>query len=67
MYFRLQRYLCLIVILYILCCLAHDICTYHGLLAASIARLENRVQTKKGLEQELKDLIQWFEKEQLNN
>jgi len=65
MFDRFQQYLFLMVVLYLLGCLVHDICVYHDLVAENTARIEIEKQTRDHLSHRLDKLIRLMEEEQL--
>ena len=67
MFDKLQPYLCLIVILYILGCLVHDIWIYHGIRVENNARFRRDTHIKEALSRELDNLIELIEEEHLDN
>lgn len=67
MFNRLQHYLYLVLVLYLLGCLVHDICVYHIILAENTARLKIEDQKREILSHRLGNLIQLIEKEHIDN
>jgi len=64
---RLQLYLCLIVSLYLLCCLAHDVYFYHQIQVEKTAELKRDEEMRKMMRSRLHALVQLIETKQINN
>jgi len=60
---KLQLYICLIVILYLLGVLIHDICVYHSIQAENIVLSEKESRLRQDLSHKVECLIQLFDEE----
>ena len=60
---KLQPYICLFAILYLLALLVHDICVYHRIQAEHIVISEKESQSRQDLSQKLDCLIQLYDEE----
>lgn len=67
MFYKFQTYLCLIVCIYLMCCLVHDLCFYHEIQAEKIAALKKQEEMRQKLSPRLDDLIHLIEEKQINN
>ena len=67
MFSQMKPYLCALVSLYLMCCLAHDIWDYHKLQTEDSVQLKREQRTKQETLSRLRTLIQLEEKEDINS
>ena len=65
--YKLQRYICLIVSLYLLCCLAHDMWVYRGLQLQEIREMRKQEEMAKEMLRRLDALIQLIQEKELDD
>lgn len=63
---QLKPYLCALLSLYLMCCLAHDIWDYHKLQTEESVQLKREQRRKEETLSRLRTLIQLEEKEGIN-
>jgi hypothetical protein len=65
--YEVQRYICLIVSLYLLCCLAHDIWVYRGMQLEEIREIRKQEELAEEMLRRLDALIQLIEEKALDD
>jgi len=65
--YEVQRYICLIVSLYLLCCLAHDIWVYRGMQLEEIREIRKQEEMAEEMLRRLDTLIQLIQEKALDD